>query len=208
MSSSYIKSFLKNLTTEPGVYRMLNDEGVVIYVGKASCLKKRVASYFNKTQKSAKTKALVEQITKIEITVTNSETEALLLESSLIKSLRPKYNVLMRDDKSYPYIFLNAKHKYPSLKIVRLKRKPKSGSYFGPYPNGYAVRETINIIQKVFKIRNCSDVYFSHRSRPCLQYQIGRCAAPCVDLITDADYKFAIDDAVKFLEGKSQKIIE
>ncbi len=187
---------------------MLDADGIVLYVGKASNLKKRVASYFNKPQTSTKTRSLVSQIVSINITITRSETEALLLESSLIKSLRPKYNVLMRDDKSYPYLSLSKHPRYPRLSAIRSKKKPEGGICFGPYPSITALRETLNVIQKVFKIRNCTDPYFNARLRPCLQYQIKRCSAPCTKYISPEDYRHSVDQAVAFLEGKSQQILE
>lgn len=203
-----LSDFLSKLTTEPGVYRMLDANGVVLYVGKASNLKKRVASYFNRPQASTKTRSLVSQIVGIDITITRSETEALLLESSLIKSLRPKYNVLMRDDKSYPYLLLSKHLRYPRLSAIRSKKKPEHGLCFGPYPSISALRETLSVIQKVFKIRQCTDPFFNARLRPCLQYQIKRCSAPCTAYITPADYQHAVDQAVAFLEGKSQDILD
>jgi excinuclease ABC subunit C len=199
--------FLANLTNEPGVYRMLNAKGEVLYVGKASHLKKRVTSYFNKQAQGIKTRALVSQIESIEVSVTRSETEALLLESNLIKSLRPKYNVLMRDDKSYPFIHIASNHIYPRMELTRAKKKPQNGEFFGPYPSTSAVRHTLAMIQKIFKIRNCSDSYFSARSRPCLQYQIKRCSAPCTGYISENDYKRALLDATRFLQGKSSQIL-
>ncbi|MDF1684562.1 MAG: excinuclease ABC subunit UvrC [Legionellaceae bacterium] len=198
---------LTNLPLEPGVYRMRDMDGKVIYVGKATCLKKRVQSYFSQSDQGSKTRALVRQIASIDVSVTRSETEALLLESQLIKSLRPKYNVLMRDDKSYPYLYVSLKHNYPSLSMVRTKKNPQEKGYFGPYPGVNAVRETLNMIQKVFKLRNCRDGDFATRSRPCLQYQIGRCGAPCVDLISKADYEQAVQDTTQFLRGKSQQLL-
>ncbi|MCC5014011.1 MULTISPECIES: excinuclease ABC subunit UvrC [unclassified Legionella] len=203
-----LNKFLANLTNEPGVYRMLNSEGTVLYVGKASSLKKRVNSYFTKQNAGAKTRSLVNQIASIEVSVTRSETEALLLESNLIKALRPKYNVLLRDDKSYPYIHVTPNHPFPRMELYRSKKKPQKGEYFGPYPSVAAVRETLNTIQKVFKIRNCRDSYFSTRSRPCLQYQIKRCSAPCTNYISAKDYQQSVNDAIRFLQGKSQLILE
>lgn len=199
--------FLTKLPSEPGIYRMLDANEVVLYVGKASHLKKRVNSYFNQPSASPKTRALVAQIARIEITITRSETEALLLESSLIKSLRPKYNVLMRDDKSYPYLALFNTHPTPRLTVIRSKKKPTNGLFFGPYPSVAAVRETLNVIQKAFKIRNCSDSFFNARSRPCLQYQIKRCSAPCTKAISIEDYQRSVVHAVAFLEGKSDQIL-
>ena len=203
-----LKLFLQNLTQEPGVYQMLNIEGQVLYVGKAINLKQRVSSYFNNKVLSPKTKALVSQITQINVSVTRSETEALLLESSLIKSLRPKYNVLMRDDKSYPFIHIDRQHDFPKISAKRCKKKPDSGNFFGPYPSALAVREMMNTLQKAFKIRNCTDNYFNARSRPCLQYQIKRCSAPCTNLISKQDYQQSLDDAILFLQGKSQQVMD
>ncbi|CEG57957.1 excinuclease ABC subunit UvrC [Legionella fallonii] len=206
--SAELAAFLTKLPSEPGVYRMLDADNAVLYVGKAANLKKRVTSYFNKQNSGAKTRSLVNQIASIEISVTRSETEALLLESNLIKSLRPKYNVLLRDDKSYPYIHLSNHPQFPRVESYRSKKKPLSGDFFGPYPSVAAVKETIVTIQKVFKIRNCRDSYFNARSRPCLQYQIKRCTAPCVGYITPEDYRQSVDDAMRFLQGKCQAILD
>jgi excinuclease ABC subunit C len=203
-----ITNFLTKLTTEPGVYRMIDTTGTVLYVGKARNLKKRVSSYFNKQNLGVKTRSLISQIATIEVSVTRSETEALLLESNLIKALRPKYNVLLRDDKSYPYIHVTSNHPFPRMELYRSKKKPRKGEFYGPYPSAAAVRETLVTIQKVFKIRNCSDNYFSTRSRPCLQYQIKRCTAPCTDYISTEDYQQSVDDATRFLQGKSQLLLE
>lgn len=200
--------FLTNLTTEPGVYRMLDADGTVLYVGKAANLYKRVNSYFSKQVVGLKTRSLVSQIHSIEVSVTRSETEALLLESNLIKSLRPKYNILMRDDKSYPFIHVTSGHAYPRMELTRAKKKPKEGQFFGPYPSTTAVRETLGIIQKVFQIRNCSDSFFNARSRPCLQYQIKRCSAPCTAYISVEAYQRTLADATRFLQGKSQQILD
>ncbi|MCP0914093.1 MULTISPECIES: excinuclease ABC subunit UvrC [Legionella] len=205
-SSIDLGDFLASLTPKPGVYRMLDAQGQVLYVGKAANLKKRVSSYFNKNNSGVKTRSLISQIAAIEVSITRSETEALLLESSLIKSLRPKYNVLLRDDKSYPYIHVNH-HIFPRMEFLRVKKKPKKGQFFGPYPSAAAVRETLGVIQKVFKIRNCSDNYFNGRSRPCLQFQIKRCSAPCVGNISREDYQQSVDDATRFLQGKCQLIL-
>jgi excinuclease ABC subunit C len=206
--SAELALFLTKLPSEPGIYRMLDKEGTVLYVGKAANLKKRVTSYFNKQNNGVKTRSLVSQIISIEISVTRSETEALLLESNLIKSLRPKYNVLLRDDKSYPYIHLSSHPQFPRVELYRSKKKPLAGDFFGPYPSSTAVKETIVTIQKVFKIRNCRDSYFNARSRPCLQYQIKRCTAPCVNYISPEAYRQSVDDAVRFLQGKCQAILD
>jgi excinuclease ABC subunit C len=203
-----LPDFLSKLTTAPGVYRMLDANNVVLYVGKAANLKKRVNSYFNRPTSSSKTRALVEQINHIEVSVTRSETEALLLESNLIKSLRPKYNILMRDDKTYPYLTLSKTHPYPRLSAIRSKKKPENGLFFGPYPSISALRETLNVIQKVFKIRNCTDSYFNARARPCLQYQIKRCSAPCTGYITPENYQHSVSQAIALLEGKCNQLLD
>lgn len=199
--------FLSKLTPEPGVYRMLDKENNLLYVGKASNLKKRILSYFNKKNSGAKMQSLVQQIASIEISITRSEKEALLLESNLIKTLQPKYNVLLRDDKSYPYIHISS-HPFPRITLYRSKKKPRKGVFYGPYPSVIAVRETLNAIQKIFKLRSCPDSYFNARKRPCLQYQIKRCSAPCTAYISPKEYKQALEDTSKFLEGKSQLILD
>ncbi|EKO3686780.1 excinuclease ABC subunit UvrC [Vibrio metschnikovii] len=200
-------SFLKNVTHQPGVYRMYNTEAEVIYVGKAKDLKKRLSSYFRSKVDSEKTRALVSHINKIDVTVTHTETEALILEHNYIKQYLPKYNVLLRDDKSYPYIFISA-HKHPRLSAHRGAKKRK-GEYFGPYPDSGAVRETLHLIQKIFPVRQCEDTVYSNRVRPCLMYQIGRCAAPCVSsLISDADYAELVNYVRLFLQGKDKQVLE
>ncbi len=203
-----LADFINQLPHEPGVYRMLDAEGIVLYVGKASNLKKRVTSYFSKQLSGLKTRKLVKQIASIEISVTRSESEALLLESSLIKRLHPKYNVLLRDDKSYPYLHVTGAHPFPRMELYRSKKKPSDSDFFGPYPTIHAVKETLNTIQKIFKIRSCRDSYFNSRSRPCLQYEINRCTAPCTNAISAADYQVSVQNAVRFLQGKSHQIIE
>ena len=186
---------------------MYNAEDKVLYVGKARNLKKRLQSYFRSTGLSPKTELLMSQVTDVDVTVTHTESEALLLENNLIKEYRPRYNVLLRDDKSYPYIYISDKDKYPRIDVHRGARK-KPGRYLGPYPNAGAVRETINLLQKTFRIRQCEDSYFRNRSRPCLQHQIKRCTAPCVNLISEQAYRQDIKHALLFLEGKSSQIIE
>lgn len=201
------KNFLKQLTERPGVYRMYDDGGAILYVGKAGNLKKRVSSYFRKTGLAPKTEALVAKIASIEVTITGSETEALLLEQNLIKSLRPPYNILLRDDKSYPYIYVSSHSDYPSLTFRRGRTKKGGGTWYGPFPSSGAVKESLNILQKVFRIRSCSESYFRNRTRPCLQYQINRCTAPCVGYISPEDYQQDIRRAAMFLEGKNPAII-
>ena len=199
------KSFLKSLTARPGVYRMLDERDAVLYVGKARNLRQRVASYFRENHASAKTRSLVAHIHAIEVTFTHTEAEALILESTLIKEYKPRYNILLRDDKGYPYIHVSDGD-FPRLSLHRgAKRAP--GRYFGPYPNANAVRDTLNLLQKVFRLRPCEDSFFRGRSRPCLQYQIKRCTAPCVGLIGRERYRQQLHDAVLFLEGKSGQVI-
>ncbi|MBB5320428.1 excinuclease ABC subunit UvrC [Marinobacter oulmenensis] len=201
------KNFLKQLTERPGVYRMYDAGGNVLYVGKARNLKNRVSSYFRKSGLAPKTEALVARIQSIEVTITGSETEALLLEQNLIKSLRPPYNILLRDDKSYPYIYLSSHDDYPSLTFRRGRTKKGGGTWFGPFPSSGAVKESLNVLQKIFRIRSCSESYFRNRTRPCLQYQINRCTAPCVGFISPEDYQEDIRHATMFLEGKNPAII-
>lgn len=194
------------LPSIPGVYRMLDQEDTVIYVGKARDLKRRVSSYFFRTTgHSPKVSAMLKVVCRFEITTTANESEALILESNLIKELRPRYNIVLRDDKSYPYIYAEADRSYPRLRFHRGARKEK-GRYFGPYPNAGAVRQTLNLLQKMFKIRQCEDSFFGNRSRPCLQYQIDRCSAPCVKLIDETDYGKDMQMAVMFLEGKNKEV--
>lgn len=200
------QSFLQDLTDRPGVYRMFDDSGEVIYVGKARNLKKRLANYFGKKSLDAKTQQLVNAVADIKVVVTHSEDEALLLESNLIKQLKPRYNILLKDSKGYPYIFMSSEHDFPKIDFYRGSKKAK-GQYFGPYPHVAAVRETLKILQRLFKIRQCNDAFFQNRSRPCLQYQIKRCSAPCVGFISKSDYRASIEDAVLFLQGKNQDLI-
>lgn len=199
-------SFLRSVTNQPGVYRMYNADAVVIYVGKAKDLKKRLSSYFRAKVDGEKTRALVSNINKIDVTVTHTETEALILEHNYIKQYLPKYNVLLRDDKSYPYIFISA-HKHPRLSMHRGAKRRK-GEYFGPYPDSGAVRETLHLIQKIFPVRQCEDTVYSNRTRPCLMYQIGRCAAPCVStIISDFDYDELVGYVRLFLQGKDKQVL-
>lgn len=200
------KVFLNHLPNHPGIYQMLNEKGVVLYVGKARDLKKRVSSYFSGKVQDLKTQSLIEQAQSIEVTLTHTEHEALLLECFLIKKHRPHYNVLLRDDKSYPYILITDDQPYPRIVLYRGPKKGK-GRYFGPYPNASAVRETIHVIQKLFQLRTCENDFFSHRKRPCLHYQIGLCSGSCTGLITPAEYQKNVEHAVLFLSGKSQQVI-
>lgn len=200
------KSVLNTLPRGPGVYRMLDAGGKVIYVGKARNLKRRVSSYFNRRLTDRKTIALVAQIRDMAFTLTHTEAEALILENNLIKQLRPRYNVLLRDDKSYPFIYLSSEQAFPRLAFHR-GAKRKKGRYFGPFPSSGAVRETLNYLQKVFPVRQCEDSFFAHRSRPCLQYQIKRCTAPCVGFIDEESYARDVRRAEMFLDGKSQAVI-
>jgi excinuclease ABC subunit C len=201
------KAFVKTLTTSPGVYRYFDEDGELLYVGKAGNLKKRVGSYFLKPRMEPRIAAMVSQIARADITVTRTEGEALLLESQLIKSLKPRYNILLRDDKSYPYIYLSGGEDYPRLAFHRGARN-MPGRYFGPYPSTFAVRESLNLMQKLFKVRQCEDSYFKNRSRPCLQHQIGRCTAPCVQLVTVDDYANDVRHAQMFLEGRSSAVLD
>ncbi|MCU9949691.1 excinuclease ABC subunit UvrC [Pseudomonas sp. PDM13] len=198
--------FLAACSGRPGVYRMFEEGGKLLYVGKAKNLKKRLASYFRKTGLAPKTAALVAKIAQIETTITANETEALLLEQTLIKEWRPPYNILLRDDKSYPYVHLSD-GPYPRLSIHRGAKKRK-GRYFGPYPSAGAIRESLALLQKAFLVRQCEDSYFRNRTRPCLQYQIKRCKGPCVDLVEPAEYAEDVRHSVMFLEGRSNALAE
>ncbi|MBW8190661.1 excinuclease ABC subunit UvrC [Neiella marina] len=201
------KSFLRRVTQSPGVYRMYDAEQQIIYVGKAKNLKNRLSSYFRSNQLNRKTKALVSQIANVDVTVTLTEADALILENNLIKAHRPRYNVLMRDDKSYPYIFLSD-HQHPRLAFHRGPKRHK-GSYFGPFPSGGAVRHSLKLLQKVFAVRQCEDSYYANRSRPCLQYQLKRCSGPCVpELVSEADYQQQVRHTQLFLQGKHQQLID
>ncbi len=199
-------AFLKTVSTRPGVYRMLGRDDAILYIGKAKNLRKRLSSYFRKSVLEAKTLALVERIEQVEVTITHTETEALLLEQTLIKQHRPPYNIVLRDDKSYPYVYLS-RHAYPML-ALRRGRRAKTGTYFGPYPGATAVRESVHTLQKVFQLRSCEDSYFSNRSRPCLQHQIKRCSAPCVGRISAEEYAADVKGAVMFLEGRSSEVVQ
>ena len=201
------KTALERITHHPGIYRMLDADGNLIYVGKAGDLKKRVGSYFGKEPDSPKTRALVRQIQAVNVTVTRTEAEALLLESNLIKRHKPRYNVVLRDDKSYPYLYLSSDEPYPRLSFYR-GAKSGNGQYFGPYPSAKSARRTLNLTQKLFRIRQCDDSFFKNRSRPCLQYQIKRCTAPCVGLVDDETYLEDVKHSVMFLEGRNEEVIK
>jgi len=208
MSAFDPKPFLANLSQRPGVYRMIAANGEVLYVGKARNLKNRVSTYFTGSKAhAAKTMAMVSQIANIEVTATASETEALLLEYNLIKRHRPRYNVTLRDDKSFPYLYITTEQDYPRISFYRGSRK-LPGRFFGPYPNARATRETVLLLQKLFLLRPCSDTFFANRSRPCLQYQIKRCSGPCVGLISVENYKQDVEDAIKVLEGRGAELID
>jgi len=208
MSAFDPKPFLANLSQRPGVYRMIAANGEVLYVGKARNLKNRVSTYFTGSKAhAAKTMAMVSQIANIEVTATASETEALLLEYNLIKRHRPRYNVTLRDDKSFPYLYITTEQDYPRISFYRGTRK-LPGRFFGPYPNARATRETVLLLQKLFLLRPCSDTFFANRSRPCLQYQIKRCSGPCVALISVENYKQDVEDAIKVLEGRAAELID
>jgi excinuclease ABC subunit C len=199
------KEFVGSLPRRPGVYKMYNAAHELLYIGKARNLRDRVGTYFAASNVNPKVQALVSQIADIEVTVANSETEALLLEYNLIKAHKPRFNVVLRDDKSFPYIQVQDAHEFPRLAFYRGPRSAP-GRYFGPFPSAYAVKDTLRQLQKLFRIRNCRDSFFANRSRPCLQYQIGRCSAPCVGLVTPESYAQDIDSAVKVLEGRDEEV--
>jgi len=198
---------LRRLTHRPGVYRMLDAAGEVIYVGKAKDLRRRVGSYFHGRAQDAKTMAMLRAVADVEVTVTGTETEALMLEYNLIKRHRPRFNVVLRDDKSYPYIHVDPSDEFPRLSFYRGPRTQR-GRLFGPYPNAGSVRSSLNQLQKLFRLRQCDDTYFSNRSRPCLQHQIQRCTAPCVGLISKEDYARDVENAMLFLQGDSDAVTE
>jgi len=208
MSDFDSKLFLANVSQRPGVYRMLAADGEVLYVGKARNLKNRLTTYFVGKAQTAKTMAMVSQIVNVEVTVTASETEALLLEYNLIKRHRPRYNVALRDDKSFPYLYISTDHDYPRISFYRGSRSRMPGKFFGPYPNARATRETLLLLQKLFLLRPCNDSFFANRSRPCLQYQIKRCSGPCVGLITKESYGQDVADAMKVLEGRGAELLD
>jgi len=203
-----MNKFTSKLTNKPGIYKMLDANSNIIYVGKAANLKKRVSSYFSRKNESAKTNLLVENISNIEVIITKNEEEALILENTLIKKYKPKYNILLRDDKSYPYILVDTSHEYPLIKFYRGQKSSKKGFFFGPYTQVGKVRYMLNLLQKLFKIRSCENSFFSNRKKPCLQYQINRCDAPCVNLISPNNYKESINNSLLLLQGKNNSIID
>ena len=198
------KPFIKSLTDRPGVYQMYDEDQQILYVGKAKNLKNRLGSYFRSNAHTPKTQVLVKRIASIEVTLTATEAEALILEQNLIKQQRPPYNVMLRDDKSYPYIFVSDQE-WPRLAFHRGAKK-KKGQYFGPFPNAQATRETLSMLQKVFKVRQCEDSFFKNRSRPCLQYQIERCSAPCVNLVEQDSYQQDLKHSIDLLKGDNEKL--
>ncbi len=202
-----VAAFLKNLTTRPGIYTMLNNKGEIIYIGKAKNLKNRVSSYFKTQTASIKQQVMVTKVAAIEVTVTHTEGEALLLESQQIKRHKPRYNICLRDDKSFPYIYLSSEQDFPQITFHR-GAKNKKGRYFGPYPSTGAVRESLKLLQRLFPIRQCDDAVYNNRTRPCLQYQIERCTAPCVGLIDKQNYALDVESTVMFLEGKGGLLID
>ena len=204
MSDFDARAFVSALPARPGIYRMLGADGEILYVGKARSLKSRVGSYFRDDQQQPKVQTLVRLVTGVEVTVTNSDTEALLLEHNLIKRHRPRFNVILRDDKSFPYIHISA-HDFPRLSFYRGSRK-LPGRLFGPYPSASATHETLNQLHKLFRIRSCKDSFFANRSRPCLEYQIGRCSAPCTGLIGKAAYERDVNSGVEVLEGRAAEV--
>lgn len=205
---SQLKSQVNRMPNKPGVYIMNNDQGKVIYVGKAKGLKNRVRSYFTPKPANDKVEAILKEIKTIDTTVTITEREALILENTLIKKYNPKFNVLLKDGKSYPHIEVSLNHDFPKFAFHRGKKKSKHARYFGPYPNVYAVRNTLSNLQKIFLLRNCTDSYYKNRSRPCLQFQIKRCSAPCVEKISQKDYSFNVSQAVDYLKGNDKSIID
>ena len=203
-----LKKYSARLSSKPGVYCMLNENGKVIYVGKAKNLKKRVSSYFGKTTHLPKTQAVLAATGSIAVTITRTEREALILENSLIKEYKPRFNVLLKDGKSYPFIEVTIKDNFPRFSFHRGRKNRSRAEYFGPYPNVNAVRDTLSQLQKIFRLRNCEDSFYSNRSRPCLQHQIKRCSAPCVGLIQEDDYAFDVSQAMEYLKGNNQHVFD
>ena len=203
-----IDKLISDITSRPGIYKFLDQNAKIIYIGKALNLKKRVSSYFNKSVGSIKTQKLVEHISNIEVIITENEEEALILENTLIKKYKPRYNILLRDDKSYPYIYIDTSHNFPSIRFYRGNKNTKKGVFFGPYTQVAHVRYMLNLTQKIFKIRSCENSYFNNRSKPCLQHQINRCDAPCVDLISKENYNVSVKNTILFLQGKNESLVD
>lgn len=201
------KAFLRKVSSGPGVYRMFGVDTKILYVGKAKNLKNRLSSYFAKQGLSLKTQALVSRIQSIEVTLTHSETEALILEQNQIKNLKPPYNILLRDDKSYPYIYLATDKKFPSIRLKRVRSKGPVGRYFGPFPSSGSVKESLSLLEKLFKVRQCDESFYRNRSRPCLQHQINRCKAPCVGLVSEEEYAQDVEHVAMFLQGRSPELL-
>ena len=201
-----VKAMLRAAPTQPGVYRMRDARGDIIYIGKAKQLRKRLASYFTRTGRDMKTRLMVARVAAVETTVTHTEGEALLLENNLIKAHKPRFNILLRDDKSYPSVYVSTDQPFPRIAVHRGARRGK-GRYFGPYPNVGSVRQTLSLLQKVFQVRQCRDSFFANRTRTCLQYQIKRCTAPCVGLVSEVDYGRDVAQVLGFLEGRSQAVL-
>ena len=206
-SNEDIKLLLGEIPKKPGVYRFLDEHGYPLYIGKAKSLKNRLSSYFRVSSQTKKLKKLMEKARCIDISLTNTELESLLHEQFLIKEFKPKFNVQFKDDKGYPWIKIETNKKFPSARSF-LGKVQNEGSFFGPFPNGYAVRDALKLVQKTFMLRNCSDAYFKNRTRPCLQYEIGRCSAPCVNLISRKDYLKEVDGAQLLLQGRSEDLIK
>jgi len=202
-----IDKLISDITNRPGIYKFLDQNAKIIYIGKALNLKKRVSSYFNKSIGGIKTQKLVEHISDIKVIITENEEEALILENTLIKKHKPRYNILLRDDKSYPYIYIDTSHDFPSIKFYRGSKNTKKGIFFGPYTQVAHVRYMLNLTQKIFKIRSCENSYFNNRDKPCLQHQINRCDAPCVDLVNKRDYDASVKNTIFFLQGKNESLI-
>ena len=201
------KTFLQNVGTRPGIYQMFDAEACLLYVGKANNLKNRLSSYFRKTGLPIKTQTMMQKVADIQVVVTHTENEALILESNLIKDHKPRYNILLRDSKSYPFIHIDESHEFPRLSFYRGDRS-QAGRYFGPYPGVTAIRDTLSLLQKVLPVRQCDDTFYSNRTRPCLQHQIKRCSAPCVGLVSKENYDKDIELAALFLQGKDESITE